>query len=120
MGKVTLEATGGYAWPPLPAPSFWERLGGWGARRREQRARRERERRDWLLAVHAAAVLEEALWVTRARLVVDQTEQQLRYEVYRGVLALRGQLPLGEVVDWQAPDWRAWLDGLMGRPSALP
>ena len=117
MGKVALEVSGSYGWPPLPAPSWWERLGGWGGRRRELRARREREGQDWRLAVHAAAVLEDTLWVTRARLVVDQSEQLLRYEVYRGVLALRGKLALADVAAWQAEDWRAWVDRLLGRPG---
>ena len=117
MGRIALEASGGYDWPPLPAPSLWERLGGWGARRRELRARRERERRDWLLAVHAAAVLDATTWVTRGRLVVDQSARELRYEVFQGILALRGAVPLAEATTWEAPDWQAWRDGLLGWPE---
>ena len=115
MSKVTLETRGHYAWPPLPPPTWWERLGGRGPRRREQRVRRERERRDWLLAVHATAVLEEEPWVTSGRLIVDQGDEHLHYELFHGVLALRGAVPLDTVASWDGAAWRTWLASLLGR-----
>jgi hypothetical protein len=117
MGRITLEATGGYDWPALPAPSLWERLGGWGARRHLLRHRRDRERRDWQAAVHAAALLDAVPRVTHGRLLVDQGAEELRYELFLGVLALRGALPLAEVVGWDTARWEAWCARLVGTPA---
>jgi hypothetical protein len=117
MGRITLEATGGYDWPALPAPSVWERLGGWGPRRRLLRQRRDREQRDWQAAIHAAALLDAVPRVTRGRLLVDQSAAELRYEVFLGVLALRGALPLADVAGWDAARWQAWCARLVGPPD---
>ena len=120
MGAIGVEAAGGYDWPPLPPPSVWERLGGWGARRQELGRRRARERRDWQAAIHAAALLERAPRVTRGQLVVDQSAQQLQYEVFLGVLVLRGTVPLPEAAGWDAATWEAWCRRLVGASDSSP
>jgi len=114
MGRISVEATGGYDWPPLPSPTVWERLGGWRPRRRARQHRRACERRDWQMALHAAACLEASPRVTRGRLVLDQGAQRLQYEVFLGVLAVRGAVPLGEARDWDAAIWAGWSAGLVG------
>jgi hypothetical protein len=66
------------------------------------------------MALHAAACLETSPRVTRGRQVVDQRAQRVHYEVFLGVLAVRGALLLGEARPWDTAIWAEWSAGRVG------